>query len=131
MTDIKAEVERYAAGAIEDVRLLVRLMDNLIGEQEWEQLSEDYGIDPRESDWLDLLDVMALEIYGTAKVGQNQPGMVSITVVTGTGGPHVEFTVDSQDRVTSYAVWGSDSAVEVDALPGLFDALPSFCPLGS
>ena len=70
-----------------------------------------------------LADTMALEVYGTKEVGPYRDSMTAVTVITGIGGPHVEFTVDPNDRVTGSAYWGSDSAKAYDNVPDLFEAL--------
>ncbi len=120
MTDIKAEVERYAEGAIEDAHVLHQMMT--VGDAGVADLEGEYGLDSS-ADWLDLLDVMALEVYGTKEVGPYRDDIVSITVITGTGGAHGEFEVNQHDRVTGRAYWSSDSAEKFDTMPGLFDAL--------
>ena len=90
-------------------------------------LAEDYGLEA-DADWLELVNVMALEIYGTKEVGQYRNNLTTITVITGTRGPGVEFTVDRNDRVVGSAHWGSDSAEAYDNLPGLFDTRVSDQP---
>ena len=118
MTDIKAETERLARQTIKEAQLLLRTTREPLGDY-W---ADQYGIQGA-ADWLDLLEVMALEVYGTKEVGQYRDGIVSVTVITGTGGPHTEFTVRENGQVTGLAVWGSDRHEDRDTLPGLFEAL--------
>ena len=112
----RTEVQRYADIAVEQAHELDAAMRYGVGPD----ATEDYGLEPR-ADWVDLLDVMALEVYGTKYT--NRDGLVAVTVVTGTGGPHVEFTIDEAGRVVGKAYWGSDSAKSTDYLPDLFGAL--------
>lgn len=119
-TTTAAEVQYYAEQALEDARILSGLIE---GERLPDDSAEHYGVDT-DADWLDLLDVMALEVYGNATVrSTTAPELMGVTVVTGTGGPHTEFYVDTHDRVVGIAIWGSDRAEKFDTLPGLFDAL--------
>ena len=119
MTDIKQETEQYAQSAVKAAQ---RLADTIETGQVSAEVAEHYGLD-EDADWMELLDTMALEIYGTKEVGPYRDSVTSITVITGTGGPDVEFSVDVNDRITGAAYWSSDSAKAYDNVPGLFDAL--------
>ena len=112
----RTEVQRYADIAVEQAHELDAAMRYGVGPD----AAEDYGLELR-ADWVELLEAMALEVYGTRYT--NRDGLVAVTVVTGTGGPHVEFTIDEAGRVIGKAYWGSDGAEVTDYLPDLFGAL--------
>lgn len=112
----RTEVHRYAELAIEQAHELDAAMRYGVGPD----AAEDHGLELR-ADWVELLDAMALEVFGTKYT--NRDGLVAVTVVTGTGGPHVEFTIDEAGRVVGKAYWGSDSAEVTDYLPDLFRPL--------
>ena len=122
MIDTKTEVQHLAEATLGDAE---NLRSALTGE--WEsgalrnQIAEDYGLDPGGWDWLDLLEAMALEVYGTSYT--NRDGLVAVTVVTGTGGPHTEFTVDEAGRCKATATWGSETANVSAYVPDLFREL--------
>ena len=64
--------------------------------------AEGYGYE----DQIGWFDEYILEVkFSASLVGQ----ISSFTVVVGTGGPHVEFTVDGQSSAMWEGYWGSDS----------------------
>jgi hypothetical protein len=63
----------------------------------------------QDTDIFGAIDAIALEVYATANIYPH--GLQTITgvvVVTGTGGPHIEFTVEESGSVLAEGWWGSD-----------------------
>jgi len=51
-------------------------------------------------------DALSIEVYGKRSAGDSDWTMTHVTVVFGTGGPHVEFTTERSSYVEGY--WSSD-----------------------
>lgn len=70
-----------------------------------------------DTDWVDVLNTMALEVYASARLypGHNpEDDIESVTIVWGTGGPHYESTIDSNGRTVSTAYgWFEGHRVDV------------------
>lgn len=119
-TDTKTEVQRLAEATLAEAQLLESAYR---GEADEDTVAEDYGLEP-DFDYVDLLNTMALEVYASKNIGANRDWITSVTVITGTGGPHTEFSILADGRVTAKAIWGSDSAEAKGSVsPSLFDSL--------
>lgn len=122
-TDIQTECEKLAQSTLEEVQTLRDVQTGELSSRLMHAIEEDYGLEPG-FDWLDLLDHMALEIYGRATVrSASGPEIIGVTVVTGIGGPHTEFTVGRSDIVEARAVWGAADYSVSRVISGLFDSL--------
>lgn len=62
------------------------------------------------ADLTEALDTIALEVYGTARVDGNGTTLQSVTIVTGTGGPHIEVELDADGDAFANGWWGSEHA---------------------
>lgn len=122
MTDTYEILKANVAEAIEEALNLEEIIRT--GELTDEQV-ERYGADSEYSDWLEVLDIIALEVYANARVDMDGDTTINeIVVVTGIGGPHVEFAV-SDSGIFAQGWWGSDHADKraSGATPLLFDSL--------
>lgn len=119
MMDLRSEVADEARLALAYARSLHRAITNgRVAFEDQERFSLDL-----DADWLELLDSMALEVYGNAVVRcASGPDVHSIVIVTGTGGPHTEIEAFASGRVVGRAIWGSEQ-VERSAELDLFDYL--------
>ena len=119
MTITKTDMIGLARSAVEDAEILG---DTLNLGYVPRQALDHYGLD-NDAEIGDLLDSMALEVYGMARVQGQDPELQTITVVTGTGGPHTEFIVAHNDQVRGFAYWSSATAEQHAVVPGLWDYL--------
>lgn len=123
-TTTTTEVQRYAKQAVSAAKFLEQVALSNGDREETGEMADHlaaYGLD-YDADWLEVLDTMALEVYGTKEVGPYRDNLTSITVITGTGGPHVEWEISDTGRITGRAYWGGEEATSYGHAD-LFDML--------
>lgn len=119
MSDTLNAFDQLAA-SVDAARDLVDALDDIDQLDDIDDLTDeargvlsDHGIeeiddrDPAEL-FDDLIENAALEIYGNARLDHHGIDLSGIVVVTGIGGPHVEFEVSHTGGVEIRGYWGSD-----------------------
>jgi hypothetical protein len=131
MSDTKDQLTASVEGAIKDAEMLealaiagtVEMMDK---GPERKRARKDYELD-NDADVTEALDTIALEVYANARLSPDGARDIQeIVVVTGTGGPHVEFSVSWNDgTVVATGWWGSDKVERYayEAAPALAEYL--------
>ncbi len=121
--------------AVDTLALAVRLDEILAAgsviREEDVGFCDDYGLELEAGDDFDLGDFLnshALEIYASARLqpfdfDHSLVDIRSVTVVTGTGGPHTEFVVDYRGNVQAFCYWGGDTAERRGQVESLGDYL--------
>lgn len=143
MNDVEtaAACRRHA----ETARRFVELCDRLLSADEIDDVALDdlgyltdfYGIRPEPGSIVgpsdlfgELWESAVLEVYATARVElRDGVTVLSVTVVTGIGGPHVEVVISASDpvedsdgfagRAVASAYWGGETAGVVTYVPAL------------
>jgi hypothetical protein len=109
----RKHLEHNVGAVMRLVRAMSDLCSGALGESaSITEVLEDHGYegdlsaDPGEL--LDFLFESVLEIYGNARVTADTVDVRGVVVVTGVGGPHLEFEVSYNGDVEVRGYWGRD-----------------------